>query len=92
VECVEIRVPRVFIDLFGLEDEDELERHSRILLALELYTDGRISLGKGAELAGISYDEFYAVLGGRGHMICIGPGILEEADGNYKVIKERLEP
>jgi len=73
VEGVEIRVPRVFIEFLGLEDEDELEHHSRIVLAVEIYNDGRTSLGRAAELAGVSYNEFYNILRERGHKIRIGP-------------------
>jgi len=90
VEAIEIKVPRAFIEILGLKDVDGLERHSRIVLAIELYNDGKISFGRAAELAGVPYDEFYTILRERGHKIRIGPKTLKEAEDEYKVVKERL--
>lgn len=90
MEGAEISIPRAFMELMGLEDEDYLEHHSRIVLAVDLYNDGRISLGKAAELADVSYDEFYAILKARGHKIRIGPRTLEKAEEEYKAVKDQL--
>ncbi len=88
--AVEIKVPREFIDILGLKDVEGLQRHSRIILAVELYVGGRVSLGRAAELAGVSYDEFWDFLKERGHKIRAGPKSLEEAEREYRAAKERL--
>ncbi len=90
-KAVEIKVPREFIDVLGLRDVEGLERRSRILLAVELYMEGKVSLGKAAELAGVSYDEFWDSLKERGHKIRVGPKSLEEAEREYKAAKEYLK-
>ncbi len=88
---VEIKVPREFMDILGLRDVEGLERRSRILLAVELYMDGKVSLGRAAELAGVSYDEFWDSLKERGHKIRVGPKSLAEAESEHKAAKEHLE-
>ena len=90
-KAVEIRVPREFIDILGLRDVEGLERRSRMLLAVELYMEGRISLGRAAELADVSYDEFWDSLRERGHKIRVGPKTLKEAEREYKATKEYLK-
>ena len=90
MEAIEIKVPRDLIQLLGLEDAEGLEKHSRLLLAVELYIDGKVSLGKAAELAGIPYDDFQAVVKERGHKLRIGPKTRAEAEKEYKAVKGRL--
>ena len=90
MEAIEIKVPRVLIEILGLKNVEGLERHSRIVLAVELYIERKVSLGRAAELAGVPYDEFYVFLKERGHKIRVGPKTLKEAEREYKVAKERL--
>lgn len=90
MEAIDIKVPRDLIQLLGLEDAEGLEKHSRILLAVDLYIDGKVSLGKAAELAGIPYDEFAVAVKERGHKLRVGPRTRAEAEKEYKVVKGRL--
>jgi predicted HTH domain antitoxin len=62
---VSLDLPR---DLLGALDvpEARLETRLRELIAVELFREGRISSGKGAELLGISKGEFIHLLGQRG--------------------------
>lgn len=90
MEAIEIKVPRDLIELLGLENAKGVEKHSRLLLAVELYIDGKVSLGKAAELAGTPYDKFYGFIKERGHRLRIGPNTPEEAEKEYKAVKERL--
>ena len=55
-------------DLLGALDvpEARLETRLRELIAVELFREGRISSGKGAELLGISKGEFIHLLGRHG--------------------------
>ena len=52
---VKIRIPRELAELAGPRG---VEEELRLLVALELYREGRVSLGKAAELAGLSLREF----------------------------------
>jgi len=92
VEAVDIKVPRDLIELLGLKNTKSLEEHSKKLLAVELYLEGKISLGKAVELSDAGYDEFYGFLKERGHKIRIGPKTLHEAEQEYTIAKERLAP
>ncbi len=52
---VKIRIPS---ELAELVRPRSVEEELRLLVALELYREGRVSLGKTAELAGLSLREF----------------------------------
>ncbi len=56
-ELIEVRIklPREILDYV---EPRSLERELRLLAALELYREGRVSLGKAAEIAGLSIREF----------------------------------
>ena len=58
---VALELPR---DLLGALDVPPIEVEARLreLIALELFREGRISSGKGAELLGISKVEFVQIL------------------------------
>jgi len=58
MRAIEIKLPAELAEELGLESAKELESHARLLLAIDLYMSGKISLGRAAELAGLSYDEF----------------------------------
>ncbi|MCK5109733.1 MAG: UPF0175 family protein [Methanosarcinales archaeon] len=60
----------------------------RIEIAVRLYTDGKISLGKAAELAGISFDEMKEVLMQRGIKPKLGTRTISEALDEIDVLKE----
>ena len=51
---------------------------------------GKISLGRAAELAGLSYDEFWEALRERGLKIRVEPKSLEEAKTEYETAKRFL--
>ena len=52
---VRIRIPSELAELMGPRS---VEGELMLLVALELYREGRVSLGKAAELAGLSLREF----------------------------------
>lgn len=90
-KVVEVKVPRGFIEALGFKDVEGLERHSRLVLAVESYMEGRVSLGKAAELAGVSYDDFWDFLKDRGLKIRAGPKSIEEAEREYRAAQEHLK-
>jgi predicted HTH domain antitoxin len=60
----------------------------RIDIAVKLYTDGKISRGKAAELAGISFDEIKDVLMQHGIKPKLGIVSIQEALDEIDVLKE----
>ena len=56
-EQVEVKI-RIPSELAELASPRSVEEELRLLVALELYREGRVSLGKAAELAGLSLREF----------------------------------
>jgi predicted HTH domain antitoxin len=53
LETVSIDFPKDLINIFKVREKD-LSSHVRKSLAVELYRDGLISIGKAAEIAGVS--------------------------------------
>ncbi len=77
---METTTPKAFRDFLGPEPEKEL-----ILLAtIELYREGRVSLGKAAQLAGLSVREFLYELRKRGIPINY---TREEAEEDVRLIE-----
>ena len=60
----------------------------RIDIAVKLYADDKISLGKAAELAGISFDEMKEVLMQRGIKPKLGTRTISEALDEIAVLKD----
>jgi hypothetical protein len=54
---VTVEIPEEVLALSGLPDGSASDCASK-LLALELFREGRVSLGRAAELAGVSVEEF----------------------------------
>ncbi|EEB74770.1 UPF0175 family protein [Thermococcus sp. AM4] len=60
-----VKVPSDLMRILRL-DEGELERAVRLYLAIELYREGVVSLGKAAEIAGLSRWEMMELLASKG--------------------------
>ncbi len=81
---VKVKVPSEVVELVSPRKlEDEL----RLLVALELYREGKVSLGKAAEIAGLSLREFLYEL--RIRRIPLNYD-LEELEEDLKVVNELL--
>jgi predicted HTH domain antitoxin len=89
LENVKIRIPRDLMKLLGHKDVEDIERYSKLILAVELYNEGKVSLGIAVDLADVSYDSFFQFLREKGHKIRIGP-INLEAEKEYKKAIEHL--
>ena len=90
MKVLEIKLLAELAEELGLKGARELEDHARLLLAIDLYMSGKVSLGRAAELAGLSYDEFWEALRERGLRIRVGPKSLEEARAEYEAAKRFL--
>jgi predicted HTH domain antitoxin len=62
---VSVEIPQEVLFLAGLENQPASDGASK-LLALELFREGRISLGRAAELAGAGIEEFMEFSAHRG--------------------------
>ncbi len=59
---ISVKVSEDLSDILGLESGEDIQKESLLLIALELYREGRISAGKAAEIADIPFDEFFREL------------------------------
>lgn len=79
-----VEVPRYLSRILGL-DERQLPNQIKESFLLDLYQNGKISLGKVADLLGKSRDEMIEVL--KGHKMFMNYGI-EEYEKDLRTIKE----
>ena len=62
---VTVDIPQEVLTLAGLESQPASDGASK-LLALELFREGRVSLGRAAELAGVGIEDFMEFSAHRG--------------------------
>ncbi len=86
-EPVEVKV-KVPSELIMLVKPRRLEDELKLLAALELYREGRLSLGKAAEMAGLSLREFLYEMRVRGVPLNYD---LEELGEDLKTVGELLK-
>ena len=75
MEMLSVKVPA---DIARIVRAKDLSKAVRELIALELYREGLISLGKAAEIAGLSLWEMMELMARKGVPIRYGPEDLEE--------------
>jgi predicted HTH domain antitoxin len=61
---LDVSLPDEFLKYYK-GSRDKLEKLNRIVLAIELYLEGKVSIGKAAELSGLLFDEFHEELAKR---------------------------
>ena len=85
---VSLEVPR---DLLGVLEvpQEQLEARLRELIALELFREGRISSGKGAELLGLSKLEFIQLLAQ--YRVSYFTESPEELEAEVKMLEQLLD-
>lgn len=86
-EEITIKVSKELLKLSGLSKE-ELEEKNNLLIIFELYQQGKVSLSKGASLAGIKVDVFLEEFRKRRLLRQGGPTSAEEAEREYKGINK----
>ena len=57
MSAVTVQIPQEALALAAPDDQSDSER-ARLLVALELFREERVSLGRAAELAGLGVEEF----------------------------------
>jgi predicted HTH domain antitoxin len=66
----------------------EKRRDVKMAVAIELYRDGEVSLGKAAEMVGLGYDEMKTLLADRGVKLVRGPKTVSEMKEGSKALRE----
>jgi predicted HTH domain antitoxin len=87
METISVDIPRELIHVFKIR-EKELSKAVRESLAVELYRDGKISLGKAAEIARISRWEMFELLAAKKVPLQYYPEDLEQ---DIETLKEVLK-
>jgi len=59
-------------------------------VAVKMYKSGEISLGRAAEIAGVSYEDMRQILNGRGIKIKIGPESVSEAKEELESMRKKI--
>ena len=89
-EEISIKVSRHLLELSGLSKED-LEHQNHLLILFELYQQGKISLSKSAELAGLKVDKFLDEFRKRRLIRSGGPTSSKEAEEEFQSAKNLLK-
>ena len=82
--AISVDFPRDLIHILKVGDR-ELPRVLREMVAVELYKDGRVSLGKAAEIAGVSKGEMFEILASKKIPLRYGMDDLKE---DLKTLRE----
>jgi len=61
MEEISVKVPRDLVRILKVKDE-EVPKLVKLYLAIELYREGKVSLGKAAEIAGVSKWEMMEII------------------------------
>ncbi len=81
-----VKVPRDLVRILKVRDE-EVPKVVRLYLAIELYRDRKVSLGKAAEIAGVSKWEMIEILASKGVPIQYD---VEDLEKDIKTLEEVL--
>lgn len=81
-EEISIKISRQLLELSGLSKED-LEHQNHFLILFELYQQGKVSVSKSAELAGMKVDKFLAEFRKRRLLRSGGPSSIKEAEEEF---------
>ena len=89
VEKITIKLPADLLKLTGLSSEN-LEEKSLLIWVLEIYTEGKITLSKAANLLNMKLDEFLSEFHKRHLRHIGGPESVEEAQKEFDVVQNLI--
>jgi predicted HTH domain antitoxin len=91
VEKIKIKLPADLLELTGLSLKN-LEERSLLIWILEIYSQGKITLSKAANLLNMKIDDFLSEFHRR-HLKHVGdPESVEEAQEEYDTIRKSIQP
>ena len=83
---ISVKVPRDLVRILKVKDE-EVPKLVRLYLAIELYREGKVSLGKAAEIAGVTKWEMTEILASKEVPIQYD---VEDLEKDIKILEELL--
>ena len=86
MEEISVKVPRDLVRILKVKDE-EVPKLVRLYLAIELYRERKVSLGKAAEIAGVSKWEMMEILASKNIPIQYD---VEDLEKDIKTLEEIL--
>lgn len=89
VEKITIKLPADLLELTGLSSKS-LEEKSLLIWILEIYSEGKISLSKAANLLNMKIDEFLSEFHKRHLKHVGGPKSVEEAQEEYDIFQQSI--
>lgn len=84
---INIKLPVDLIELTGLSSE-QLEEKSLLIWVLELYSEGKITISKAANLVQMKVDEFLTEVQKRHLKHVGGPDSVQEAQRDFDIINQ----
>ncbi|MFQ5981627.1 MAG: UPF0175 family protein [Candidatus Heimdallarchaeota archaeon] len=84
---ITVNLPHELIELSGL-DESRLEAKSLLIWVLELYSEGKLTLSKAAQLVGMKIDNFLEEFHSRRLKRKGEPQSPKEAENDFKVAQK----
>ncbi|TFG20381.1 MAG: hypothetical protein EU529_14935 [Promethearchaeota archaeon] len=90
VEKITIKLPADLLELTGLSSEN-LEEKSLLIWILEIYSQGKITLSKAANLLNMKIDVFLSEFHKRHLRHMGGPESIEEVQEEFDVVKQLKE-
>ena len=87
---IKVKISKDIVSLSNLSKK-ELEIESNLLLVINLYLQGKISLSKASELSKLKVDEFLEELRKRKILRNIGPSSVDELEKDYQTALEYMK-
>ena len=81
---IDVSLPDEFLKYFD-DSPEKLQKINRIILAIDLYLEQKVSIGKAAELSGLPFDKFHEELSQRKIKRLGGPISVNEAENELRV-------
>lgn len=86
---IEASFPKEFLNFFS--SKDEFQKEAKIMLAIQLYLENKISIGKAAELSNMNYHDFEDELKKRDLKKLIGPTDLDSQEKEFDNLKNIVQ-
>ncbi|MBD3230243.1 MAG: hypothetical protein GF329_18840 [Candidatus Lokiarchaeota archaeon] len=90
IEKIKIELPADLLELTGLSSKN-IEEKSLLIWILEIYSEGKVTLSKAANLLNMKIDDFISEFHKRHLKHVGGPESVEEAQEEYDIIQKSIQ-
>ncbi len=87
---IDVSLPDEFLKYFD-DSPEKLQKINRIILAIDLYLEQKVSIGKATELSGLPFDEFHEELFQRKIRRLGGPLSVKEAENEIRIARPQQD-